>query len=208
MAGESLNLVDWPGNWAADQPAPAALVLFMARSLTDQLGRLRELRSCEPNMPLVVVGHALRELDQVLALEMGADDVLDANLGAPVVAAKLRALWRRMGAETAVSIVPESLQFGALHLQHAQRRVVQAGRPVGLTEGEFELLWILALRAGQTVLRADLLRQLRGLRDVSADRSIDCRIYRIRAKLGEHVGGPQWIRTIRNRGYLFAADVS
>ena len=101
-------------------------------------------------------------------------------------------------------MAPLRLSFGALQLIRPDRRVLQDGRPVELTEGEFELLWLLAMNAGQTVTRTDLLQQLRGLRDVDADRSIDCRVYRIRAKLGDRAGRPQRIRTIRNRGYLFS----
>ncbi len=208
MASEPLQFAE-PGDARAGGTAPAeALVLFMARSLTEQLGRLRELRTQHPGIPLLVVGHGLRELDQVLALEMGADDVLDAALGAPVVAAKLRVLWRRLASAAPQAEAPESLRFGALQLLHRQRQVLRDSSPLDLTEGEFELLWILALHAGQTVLRADLLRQLRGLRDAGADRSIDCRVYRIRAKLGEPAGNAGRIRTIRNRGYLFSPEPS
>lgn len=208
MQGEQLDFVDLPGGNAVAGPEPEALVVFMARSLTDQLARLRELRSRHPGIPLLVVGHALRELDQVLALEMGADDVLDAALGAPVVAAKLRALWRRGAAEGAGKPAPDQLHFGALQMQRPQRRVLLDNQLLPFTEGEFELLWILALNAGQTVLRIDLLQQLRGLRDSGMDRSIDCRVYRIRAKLGECPGRPSRIRTVRNRGYLFSPELS
>ena len=208
MQGEQLDFVDLPGAGAMAAPAPDALVLFMARSLTDQLARLRQLRARHPGIPLLVVGHALRELDQVLALEMGADDVLDATLGAPVVAAKLRALWRRGVGEGGPAPTPDQLRFGALQMQRPQRRVLLDNRLLPFTEGEFELLWILSLSAGQTVLRVDLLQQLRGLRDCGVDRSIDCRVYRIRAKLGECPGRPSRIRTIRNRGYLFSPELS
>ncbi len=207
MQAEHLAFVD-ALPWAdPSQPAPDALVLYLSNGLTDQLGRLREIRSLHPDLPMLVVGRALRDLDQVLALEMGADDVVDAQLGAPVVAARLRALWRRMSTTRhALPPAPTQLAFGALHLMRAQRRVSMGGCRIALTEGEFELLWLLALKAGQTVSRVDLLQQLRGLRDAGPDRSIDCRIYRIRAKLGDAPGQRQRIRTIRNFGYLFSPE--
>ena len=77
------------------------------------------------------------------------------------------------------------------------------GSDVPLTEGEFEVLWLLASQAGQPVSRADLLRRLRGLPYQRIDRSIDCRVYRIRGKLGDADGLSQHIRTVRNCGYLF-----
>ena len=70
-------------------------MLHLTRGLPAQLARLRELRGSAPHVPLLAACAGLRDLDHVLALEMGADDVIDAGLGAPVVAARLRALWRR-----------------------------------------------------------------------------------------------------------------
>ncbi|HEU5297515.1 MAG TPA: response regulator transcription factor [Burkholderiaceae bacterium] len=186
-----------------EQAAPAAWVLHLAHGLPAQLPRLRELHAASPRLPLLAVCVGLRDLDHVLALEMGADDVIDATLPAPVVAARLRALWRRCeSADDAPQ--PEWLSFGALHLQRRERRTLLGQRPLALTDGEFEVLWLLALRAGHAVPRADLVRRLRGLEYQRDDRSIDCRIYRIRAKLGDTDPASRRIRTVRNSGYLFS----
>lgn len=201
LAAEGLLLIDWPLAAAQAAPrAPDALLLHLAHGVTGQLGLLRDWAARWPALPIVVVCRALRDLDHVLALEMGADDVLDAGLDAAVAAARLRALWRRSERLVPGPAAPQELQVAGLVLRWRERCVLQAGRPVELTEGEFELLWRLALRAGQVVSRRDLLRELRGLVDAGPDRSIDSRVYRIRAKLGE----PPRIRTIRNCGYLLA----
>jgi two-component system OmpR family response regulator/two-component system response regulator RstA len=159
-----------------------------------------------PRRPLLVACHDLRDLDHVLALEMGADDAIDAGLGAPVVAARLRALWRRMMPAESASAPPDSLHFGALALHRHERRVLLRGQPVALTDGEFELLWRLAVQAGQIVARRQRVRELRGLDDERGDRAIDSRIYRIRRKLGDDAAGGERIRTVRNRGYFFATS--
>jgi two-component system response regulator ParR len=153
-------------------------------------------------VPLVTVCTGLRDLDHVLALEMGADDVIDAALSAPVVAARLRALWRRCGDRA--DELPDQLSFGRLQLLRRERRAVLGPRAMPLTEGEFELLWLLALRAGHVVQRTDLVPRLRGLEYQRADRSIDCCVYRLRAKLGDDDPAARRIRTVRNRGYLFS----
>jgi two-component system, OmpR family, response regulator RstA len=181
-----------------------AVVLHVTRRLPDRLAQLRELRARRVDIPLVVVCQQLRDLDHVLALEMGADDVLDATTSAAVVAARLRALARRLDAAAKGSPVPEHLSFGALALFLRERRVRLNGADLPFTEGEFEVLWLLASQAGHAVSRADLLRRLRGLPYQRFDRSIDCRVYRIRAKLGDIDGPAQHIRTVRNCGYLFS----
>jgi two-component system, OmpR family, response regulator RstA len=184
----------------ADASEADALVLFCSRHLPEVLGQVREWRARDAQRPLVVVCAAVRELDQVLALEMGADDVIDASLGAPVVAARLRALWRRC--RPAAGSGPEQLGFGRLSLHLRERRVQLGTERVPLTECEFEVLWLLASQAGRAVSRAELLERLRGLPYQRIDRSIDCRVYRIRAKLRDT--GAQHLRTVRNCGYLFS----
>jgi DNA-binding response OmpR family regulator len=218
LAGEGLRVRDWPltglqrpDDTAIDQPD--AVVLHLVHGVARQLGMLRELAAREPALPIVVACRGLRDLDHVLALEMGADDVFDAALDAAVAAARLRALWRRGARRGLVppagAASPDALRVGRLTLNRRERRALQDGGPLDLTEGEFELLWQLALRADQVVPRHDLLRELRGLVDGGPDRSIDSRVYRLRAKLGD--GGPrrdgalQRIRTIRNCGYLLAS---
>lgn len=204
LAAEGLQLHDWPPPGRNGADTPDALLMHLAGGVTAHLGPLRQLAEQHAGAPIVVVCRGLRDLDQVLALEMGADDVLDAGWHAAVAAARLRALWRRQARRAGPPAMPEHLQVAGLDLRWRERRVLQQGREVGLTEGEFELLWRLALRAGQVVARQDLLRELRGLVDAGPDRSIDSRVYRIRAKLGPAPGGAQRIRTIRNGGYLLA----
>ncbi len=183
-----------------------AWVLHATTGLAANLARLRALRSMAPTPPLVVALRGMRDLDQVLALEMGADDVVDAGVSAPVVAARLRALWRRAG-NAGDGGEPPELRFGGLRLSRHEREVWLDERLVPLTEGEFAVLWLLATHAGSTLPRRDILRRVRGLDDHPMDRSIDSRVYRIRAKLGDNDRrksplGPR-IRTVRNLGYAF-----
>ncbi len=201
LRGEGLHAVD------LDTPGsePEAIVLRVAHGLSEQLARLRDLRQQAPFAPLLVACAPLRDLDQVLALEMGADDVLDTGWGAAVVAARLRSLWRRAAkAQGAMASSADALRFGRLSIRLREREVVHAGQRVPLTEGEFEVLWLLASHAGAALSRRDILRRVRGLDDQPMDRSIDSRVYRIRAKLADTDGSQQRIRTVRNRGYLFS----
>lgn len=206
LAAEGIGVEAHPiGHAAAPTAGTEALVLHISQTLAEQLPQLRVLRAKVPELPLLVLSRGLRDIDQVLALEMGADDVLDAATAPPVVAARLRALWRR--AARAAAIEPKAsplqdLRFGALQLLGRERRVQRGGRTVPLTEGEFEVLWLLAAQAGEVVTRNVILKRVRGIDDQPLDRSVDCRVYRIRAKLGDD--GAQRIRTVRNRGYLFS----
>lgn len=201
LAAEGLQMQAQPIDDHVSADADA-VVLHISGRVAEQLGRLRGLRAHAPQTPLMLAVRELRDLDQVLGLEMGADDVVDAAVAAPVVAARLRALWRR-GAGTRDVEPARELRFGRLELLALQRQVRLADRVVPLTEGEFEVLWLLASHAGQALSRRELLRSVRGLDDHPLDRSIDSRVYRIRAKLGDDDGVMQRIRTVRNHGYVF-----
>ncbi len=182
-----------------------AQVLWIGTGLAAQLPVLRERRAATPLLPLLVACRGLRELDQILALEMGADDVVDVRLGAPVVAARLRALCRRQAQRAGIDPgSPQELQFGALRLLGRERRVLLGEQVVPLSEGEFEVLWLLASQAGRTISRREILQRVRGLDDHPTDRSIDSRVYRIRAKLGDPATAAQRIRTVRHHGYAFS----
>lgn len=181
-------------------------VLHLQTSVGCQLPQLRTLRERVPLSPLAVWCKDMRDLDQVLALEVGADDVIDASTSGFVLAARLRALWRRCARGVGEPCAPDELRFGQLSLQLHLRRVALGAAEIQLTEGEFDVLWLLASRAGTPVSRQDILRQVRGLDDWQLDRSIDSRVYRLRSKLRDCDKSLQRIRTVRNRGYLFSPD--
>ena len=77
-----------------------------------------------------------------------------------------------------------------------------AGTPLPLSTAEFDLLWLLASRAGEVIGRESLLESLRDLGFDGEDRSLDARVSRLRKKLDER-GDLDRIKTVRSQGYLF-----
>ncbi len=214
LTAEGLAVANHPLAWAeaapkvlreSDGPPADAHVLCLSGSLASRLGPVRALRAAWPTTALLVLLDApqLRDIDQVLALEMGADDVMSAQTSACVVAAQLRALWRRTARPSPDVQAQQDLHFGALSLFWRERRALLGQTNVPLTEGEFEVLWMLASQAGNVVHRRDMLRHLRGLDTDGPDRSIDSRVYRIRAKLGADAAATR-LRTVRHQGYVFS----
>lgn len=190
---------------ASEAALPAQAVVWrVSRCLTERLAELRRVRQQWPDVPLLVACDARRELDHVLAFEIGADDVLDADWPVSVVAARLRAQWRQALRWCDDRAEQEELRFGRLALRWRERSVLLAEQRVALTDGEFDVCWILASRAGQPVTRVDMLRRIRGTREPLVDRSIDSRVYRIRQKLGDTDRAAPRIRCVRNCGYLFS----
>jgi two-component system OmpR family response regulator/two-component system response regulator RstA len=162
------------------------------------------------------------DLDQVVGLELGADDYVAKPVAPTVLAARVRALLRRGGRTARADAAPPGgsdgrsgdgaagaaarrVSTGGVTVDAAAREVRVKGEPVRLTTAEFDLLWALASSAGRIVSRDELMQSLRGLEFDGLDRSIDARVSRLRRKLGDDAEQPRLIKTVRGRGYLFAS---
>ncbi|MDQ5903666.1 MAG: two-component system, OmpR family, response regulator, partial [Pseudomonadota bacterium] len=146
------------------------------------------------------------DIDQILGLELGADDYITKPVPPRVLLARIKALLRRAspGASDETPEASESLSFGSFRISQQTRSAVLAGETIDLTTAEFDLLWLLARHAGSILSRDDLLQQLRGIGFDGLDRSIDARISRLRKKLNDDPDNPTRIKTVRSKGYLFS----
>ncbi|HZX29827.1 MAG TPA: winged helix-turn-helix domain-containing protein [Rhodocyclaceae bacterium] len=145
------------------------------------------------------------DFDQILGLEMGADDYIAKPVQPRVLLARIKALLRRMpgGNEPAAGSAEEKV-FGQFRISQATRTATLGGEAIDLTTAEFDLLWLLASHAGSVLSRDDLLQELRGIGFDGLDRSIDARISRLRKKLNDDPENPTRIKTVRGKGYLFS----
>ena len=147
------------------------------------------------------------DLDQILGLELGADDYITKPVQPRLLLARIKALLRRapaVGEGDAQNEAAEALEFGNFRISQATRNAHLGKDLIDLTTAEFDLLWLLARHAGNILSRDDLLQQLRGIGFDGLDRSIDARISRLRRKLGDDPENPTRIKTVRGKGYLFS----
>ncbi|SPX55410.1 DNA-binding transcriptional regulator RstA [Klebsiella pneumoniae] len=98
----------------------------------------------------------------------------------------------------------KTISFGSLTIDPVNRQVLLGGENVALSTADFDLLWELATHAGQIMDRDALLKNLRGVTYDGMDRSVDVAISRLRKKLLDNATEPYRIKTVRNKGYLFA----
>ncbi len=148
--------------------------------------------------PILMLTARAEDLDEVVGLEVGADDYLKKPVRPRVLLARIRTLLRRIGAPGAV---PSSrrIELGSLVVDASQRMAIRDGSAVDLTTAEFDLLWLLALYAGEPLSRDRIYRELRGIEHDGIDRSIDLRISRLRSKLGDK--DASLIKSVRGVGY-------
>ncbi|MCH8497132.1 MAG: response regulator [Marinobacter sp.] len=162
--------------------------------------------------PILMLTARTDDLDQVLGLEMGADDYISKPVKPRVLLARIRALLRRSGESADKSDQdgegeePVRLQFNDLVVDRAMREAWLNDESIDLTSAEFDLLWLLASSAGRVLSREEIFSALRGIEYDGQDRSIDVRVSRIRPKIGDDPVHPRRIKTVRSKGYLFVKE--
>jgi two-component system, OmpR family, response regulator ParR len=187
------------------QERPRLVLLDLLLPGKDGLAICRELRRAN-EVPILILTARDTDFDHVIGLEAGADDYVMKPVDPMVLLARVRALLRRAGRGALASERRADLQLGALRISETSREVWLQGRPVTLTTQEFELLSLLARRAGELVSRDEVFRTVRGIDYDGLDRSIDGRVSKLRRKLGDDAAAPTRIKTVWGKGYLLVPD--
>lgn len=174
--------------------APDLVLLDLTLPGTDGQFIARDLRE-HSQVPIIVLTSRTTEIDEVMAMNLGADDFIPKPYRLRVLVARIQALLRRAdgGAATILS-------HNGLELDSA-RSVARANeREVELTKNECRILALLMSRAGQVVSRADIMRDLWESEAFIDDNTLTVNINRLRATL-EKIGVANYLVTKRGQGY-------
>jgi two-component system, OmpR family, response regulator len=167
----------------------------------------RDMRAENSHVPIILLTALKEDVDRIIGLEIGADDYLGKPFNPRELAARIRAVLRRQqnGADQVLHS-PREYRFEGFKLQPGLRRVLSAsGGLLDLTSAEFDLLHALVARSGRMLSREYLLDATNRSDGEVFDRSVDVLLSRIRRKLGDIEF--QLIKTVRNGGYIFTAEV-
>ena len=183
---------------------PSLVVLDIMLPGLNGIEVCRRLRSSGCTLPVLFLTAKDEDFDRVLGLEIGADEYLVKPVQPRVLLAHIKAMLRRTTMEYSERL--SVLTFGRLIINSESRDVKFDGAPLRFTAAEFDLLWLLASRAGKVTHRDYLLRELRGLEESHEDRSVDARLYRLRKRFPSGVDAQRHIKSIRPHGYLFSVE--
>jgi two-component system response regulator CpxR len=176
-----------------------ALVLDVMMPGRSGLDALRELRRESP-LPVLMLTALGEDIDRILGLELGADDYIPKPCNPRELAARLRAVLRRVRGEGSDALT--DLRNGPIWLRAASRSVSVDGHPLTLTATEFDLLVLLLREAGRVVSKERISQSVLGRPLGPFDRSIDVHVSNLRRKLGDAADGDSPITTIHRSGYL------
>ena len=175
------------------------VVLDVMMPRIDGIEALRRIRQGS-RVPVIMLTARGDDVDRIIGLELGADDYVAKPCTPRELAARLRAILRRMQPQ-AEGAGP--LTVSGLALWPEKRRVEWQGHPIELTSMEFNLLEVLMRNAGRVVSKKDLSEQALGRPLARFERSVDVHLSSIRQKLGDAAA---LIRTVRGQGYHLARE--
>ena len=186
------------GYRAAREQHPDLIVLDLMLPKLSGYEVCQRLRKQGIETPILMLTARSEEADRVLGLDLGADDYVTKPFAVRELLARVRALLRRSKPSTAVI---DRLEFDDVVIDFRTYQAARGGRPVEMARKEFQILRVLASRAGEVVTREELLNQVWGYEVYPTTRTVDTHVGQLRAKLESAPAEPRHLLTVHGVGY-------
>ncbi len=184
-----------------------ALILDLMLPGVDGLEICRQARAMARYTPIIITSARSSEMHRVLGLELGADDYLAKPFSMLELAARVKALLRRVDAlEKNMRTVAGKIELNGLSLDPVTRQAEVDGKYLELTPREFDLLYFFVKNPGKVFSRMDLLNQVWGYKHDGYEHTVNTHINRLRAKVEVDPAEPSRILTVWGLGYRFSPD--
>ncbi len=189
---------------AVRRKAPDLVLLDVGLPGMDGMETLRLLRRDLPGLLVIFVTGRRRELDEIVGLELGADDYITKPFDMDVLLAHVKAVMRRAQAPLPRPFL-QPVSVGNLHIDPAGREVRVGGRVVDLAPKEFDLLHTLAQHAGRVLSLDELLEQVWGAEWIGESQTLYVHVRWLREKIEDDPAHPRRLITVRGTGYKLVA---
>jgi two-component system alkaline phosphatase synthesis response regulator PhoP len=175
---------------------PDLIVLDLMLPGIDGLEICHTIRA-ESDVPVIILTAKTTDRDKLAGLDLGADDYVTKPFSPRELAARVRAVLRRLPGERG----PAEIKYGELTVNFLKHEASLAGRPLNLTTIEFKLLAVFVKQPGRVFNRAQLIENALGHDFEGFDRTIDVHILNLRRKLEPYPNHPKYIKTVYGVGY-------
>ena len=158
------------------------------------------------DVPIIMLTAKGEDMDKILGLEYGADDYITKPFNILEVKARIKAIMRRMEPKGNAKETTNVIESGDMRLDCEGRRAFIAGKEIGLTAKEFEVLELLMLNPNKVYSRESLLKLVWGADYPGDVRTVDVHIRRLREKIEAHPSEPKYVHTKWGVGYYFCNE--
>ena len=179
---------------------PDLVILDLGLPGVDGLDVTRSLRR-NGEIPIIMLTARADESDKLVGLELGADDYVTKPFSPKELVARVRSVLRRTEATRKPGDV---VRVADVELNVPSMQASVGGKPVELTQTEFQLLATMARQPGRVFSRAQLLNAVHGVAFESYERAIDAHIKNLRRKIEPDPHNPRYLQTVFGVGYRFA----
>jgi DNA-binding response OmpR family regulator len=179
---------------------PDLVLLDIGLPEMDGLDALRELKA-EHDLPVIFLTARRRQLDEILGLELGADDYITKPFDVDMVLARIKVVLRRGSSPSQPEKTAERLIVGDLEIAPDSHIATCAERPLDLSPREFDLLHALASQPERVISTEDLLAQVWGAEFIGQPQVVYVHIRWLRQKIEDDPNHPKRILTVRGIGY-------
>ncbi|MCL4831032.1 MAG: response regulator transcription factor [Caldilineaceae bacterium] len=179
---------------------PDLVLLDIGLPGMDGLETLRAFQR-EIAAPVIFVTARRRELDEIVGLEMGADDYITKPFDMDILLARVKAVLRRDQQNRPVSTPSQPIAVGDLRIEPAAHQVTVRGQVVELAPKEYDLLYYLAQRAGEAVPMDEIVDNVWGDEWVGETQTVYVHVRWLRTKIEADPAKPRRLLTVRGVGY-------
>jgi DNA-binding response OmpR family regulator len=184
----------------AQRERPDLVLLDISLPGMDGLEALRHFQD-EVGTAVIFLTARRRELDEILGLELGADDYITKPFSTDLLLARIKAVLRRAAHVAPPAPKDDTLRVGDLCIDPLAHTVTLGGQPIELAPRTFDLLYVLALNAGRVLPAEELLARVWGAEYEGEPQVLYVHIRWLRERLEEDPSNPRRIVTVRGVGY-------
>ena len=206
---DTLEAYDGPtGLQLALENNPDLILLDLMLPGMDGFEVCRKVREAGSSIPIIMLTAREEETDKVLGLELGADDYITKPFSMRELLARVKANIRRMSMAPAAPAAEEPkgdlVRLGRVPIDREKATIFKDGRPLDLTQREYDLICFLASQPGKVFSREALMEHVWNYEGYVGDvRAVDVAVRRLREKIEDDPAAPKFIVTKRGMGYLF-----
>ena len=184
-----------------------AVLDIMMPGIYDGLAVCRELRKKNNAIGIIMLTARTQEMDKVSGLMMGADDYVTKPFSPSELVARVDAVYRRvaLSAMRTENDFKEEIRSGDFSLNLRNRTLTHQGKPIELTQVEFQIMEYFFSNPGTALDRSDILRHVWGDSYFGEEKIVDVNIRRLRMKVEEEPSNPRHIITVWGLGYRWEA---